>query len=107
MKKRRIPLRLCLGCREMKPKKELIRVVRTPEGTVDIDLTGKKAGRGAYICPDPACFDQAVKAKSLEKALEQSLSPEILATLRQTLLESAGRKAAPDGPAEGPTGIRG
>ncbi|MHB8928523.1 MAG: RNase P modulator RnpM [Bacillota bacterium] len=107
MKRRRVPLRLCLGCREMKPKKELIRVVRTPEGTVEIDLTGKKAGRGAYVCPDSACFDSAAKAKSLEKALEQSLSPEVLASLRNALTESAGRKAATPGSDRGPAGIRG
>lgn len=107
MKKRRVPLRLCLGCRAMKPKKELIRVVRTPEGTVEIDRTGKRAGRGAYICPDQGCLDLAFKAKSLEKALSQSLSPEVLAALKTTLTESADRKAAPPGPVKGSGGNSG
>jgi len=91
----------------MKPKKELIRVVRTPDGTVEIDLTGKRAGRGAYICPDESCLELAVKAKSLEKALEQSLSPEILASLKTALIQSVGRRAKPAGPGRGSAGIRG
>ena len=58
MKRRKVPLRMCVGCREMKPKKELVRVVRDPEGEISIDLRGKKAGRGAYICRAPDCLEK-------------------------------------------------
>ncbi|MCL5677306.1 MAG: YlxR family protein, partial [Firmicutes bacterium] len=68
-KVRRVPMRLCLGCGQMKPKKELTRVVRTPEGLVDIDTTGKKSGRGAYLCRSAECLDIAIKGKKLERAL--------------------------------------
>ena len=65
---KKIPMRKCVGCNEMKPKKELIRVVRTPENEVVLDLTGKISGKGAYICHHIACFQKAVKAKRFEKA---------------------------------------
>lgn len=68
MQTKRVPLRKCTGCGEMKPKKELVRVVRSPEGEVSLDLTGKAAGRGAYICHDVACLQQARKAHRLERA---------------------------------------
>jgi hypothetical protein len=74
---------MCVGCREMKNKKELIRVVRSPEGDINLDLTGKKAGRGAYICPNLECFNQAVKGKRLQKALEHDIPAEILAIIRK------------------------
>ena len=61
-------LRQCLGCREMKPKRELIRVVRSPEGEISLDFHGKKPGRGAYLCPSPDCLKRARKAKALERA---------------------------------------
>ena len=70
MKQKKIPMRMCVGCREMKPKKELIRVVRPPEGSVMLDRTGKAAGRGAYVCPSSACLEKARKAKTLERTLE-------------------------------------
>lgn len=83
LKKKKIPLRMCLGCQEMKPKKELIRIVRSAEnGEIKIDLTGKMAGRGAYICKNIGCFEKAYKAKKLEKALEHSVSPEVYETLK-------------------------
>ena len=75
MAEKKIPMRKCLGCNEMKPKKELIRAVKSPEGEISLDLTGKKSGRGAYICPDKSCFQKARKAKRLERALEAQ-SPE-------------------------------
>lgn len=87
MKVRKIPLRMCVGCQEMKPKKELIRIVRTPEETVEIDPTGKRSGRGAYICNQVDCFKKAVKGKRLEKALEKAISPEIIVTLEQGLVK--------------------
>lgn len=78
-------MRMCLGCQEMKPKKELIRVVRSPEGDISIDMTGKKAGRGAYICKDINCLEKAIKAKRFEKALEVKISEEIYQKLREDL----------------------
>ena len=74
---KKIPLRQCVGCREMKPKKELIRVVRSPEGAVSLDFRGKLPGRGAYVCPDPACLSKARKSKGLERAFETALPPEV------------------------------
>lgn len=68
MKPKKIPMRQCLGCNEMKPKKELIRVVKSPEGEISLDLTGKKNGRGAYICRSTECYDKARKSRRLEKA---------------------------------------
>ena len=63
MRKRKIPLRMCIGCNEMRPKKELIRVVRSPEGDISIDKVGKKPGRGAYICMDQNCLESAIRNK--------------------------------------------
>ncbi|MBQ8182408.1 MAG: YlxR family protein [Clostridia bacterium] len=73
MAERKIPMRKCLGCNEMKPKRELIRAVKSPEGEISLDLTGKKSGRGAYICPDKACFDKARKGKRIERALDTKI----------------------------------
>lgn len=85
MKVKKVPMRMCLGCQEMKPKKELIRVVRSPEGDISIDMTGKKAGRGAYICKDINCLEKAIKAKRFEKALEVKISEEVYQKLREEL----------------------
>lgn len=74
---KKIPLRQCLGCREMKPKRELIRAVRSPEGKVSLDFGGKLPGRGAYICPDPECLKKAVRAKALERAFSAQIPPEV------------------------------
>jgi len=76
---------MCVGCQEMRPKKEMIRVVRTPEDGLVIDSTGKKSGRGAYLCPQGECLQKAVKYKRLEKALQRPLSPEVLEQLKQGL----------------------
>lgn len=84
---KKIPQRMCVGCGQMKAKKELIRVVRTPEGFIDLDPTGKKSGRGAYVCPDPACLTAAVKGKRLEKALEHPISDEVLQRLEQGMVK--------------------
>ncbi len=84
-KKRKIPLRMCLGCQEMKPKREMMRVVRTPENTLVLDLTGKKSGRGAYVCPTEECFAAAIKGKRLEKALECPVPEGLLDELRKEL----------------------
>ncbi len=82
---KKIPLRQCLGCREMKPKKELVRVVRSPEGEISLDFKGKASGRGAYICPDGACLKKAIKARALEKAFSMSIPPEIYEKLREQM----------------------
>lgn len=84
---KKVPLRMCVGCQEMKPKRELTRVVRTPDETVEIDPTGKKSGRGAYICPDTECLQRAIKGKRLERALECSISPEIIEILKQGMVK--------------------
>ena len=84
---KKVPMRMCVACREMKPKKELIRVVRTPEGEIVADETGRKNGRGAYLCRAEACFNKAIKTRALERALEQPLSEEAAAYLRQVILD--------------------
>lgn len=78
----KIPMRMCTGCMEMKPKKELIRIVKSPEGEVSVDLTGKKSGRGAYICKSAECLEKAFKAKRLSRNLDVSISEEIYNKLR-------------------------
>ena len=85
MKERKVPMRMCVGCREMKPKKELLRVVRSPEGDVSIDLTGRKPGRGAYVCRSAECLKRAIKQKQLERAFECALGEETHASLLETL----------------------
>ncbi|AUW93703.1 MAG: YlxR family protein [Sulfobacillus thermosulfidooxidans] len=83
MKTRKIPMRTCVACRTTRPKRELIRVVRTPTGTVVVDRKGKVSGRGAYICSTVDCFDLAVRSKKLEHALDVVLDSEIVDQLRQ------------------------
>lgn len=87
MKQRKVPQRMCTGCREMKPKKELLRVVRPADETaaVHVDRSGKAAGRGAYICPDVECLKKARKARTLERALEKSISDEVYAQLEREI----------------------
>ena len=77
MQQKKTPMRQCVGCREMKPKKELIRVVKSPEGTLSLDFRGKAPGRGAYLCPDPACLKRAMKSKALERGFEIPIPQEI------------------------------
>ena len=74
---KKIPMRQCLGCREMKPKRELIRVVRSPEGEISLDFRGKTSGRGAYVCPDPECLKRVRKSKALERAFSAQLPAEV------------------------------
>lgn len=85
MKQKKIPLRMCLGCQEMKQKKELIRIVRDKDGNVSVDFTGKKSGRGAYICKNTACFEKARKGKRLQKAFEAPIDEEVYDMLKQQL----------------------
>ncbi len=81
IKPRKIPMRICVACREKCPKRDLVRVVRTPQGEVAVDLTGKKAGRGAYICLRRECLRKALQGKRLEKSLEHPLSTAVVAEL--------------------------
>jgi uncharacterized protein len=85
MKVKKLPQRMCAGCMEMKPKKELIRIVRSKEGEISIDLIGKKPGRGAYICKNGECLTKAVKTKRLEKNLEVKISDEIYNKLKEEI----------------------
>ena len=86
-KQHKIPLRICVGCREKKPKRELLRLVRTPGGEIRLDPGGKMSGRGAYICRQASCLAKALKGKRLEKNLEHPLSEEVIAAFK-ALLES-------------------
>ncbi|WP_343768449.1 RNase P modulator RnpM [Clostridium malenominatum] len=83
MKVKKIPQRMCTGCMEMKPKKELIRIVKSKEGDVSVDLTGKKPGRGAYICKNIECLQKAFKSRKLERNLEITISEELQNKLRE------------------------
>jgi predicted RNA-binding protein YlxR (DUF448 family) len=86
VRQRKIPLRKCVACQQMMPKKELIRVVRTPEESVLIDLIGKKAGRGAYLCGKVECFKLAKKSKALDRALKQAVSADIYDQLERDFI---------------------
>lgn len=88
MPQKKIPLRQCLGCRQMKPKKELLRVARSPEGGVALDPKGKAPGRGAYLCNDPDCLKKAIKSSALSRALEIPVPEEVYEALRAQM-ESA------------------
>ena len=85
---KKIPMRQCVGCREMKPKKELIRVVRSPEGAISLDFRGKAPGRGAYLCPDGACLKRAIKSRALERGFETAIPAEIYDDLVAKLEEA-------------------
>ncbi len=84
---KKIPMRQCVGCREMKPKRELIRVVRSPAGDISLDFRGKQPGRGAYVCPQALCLKKARKAKALERAFEVPLPPEVWDALEAQMKE--------------------
>lgn len=82
---KKIPMRMCVGCMEMKPKKELIRAVKAPNGEISLDLTGKKSGRGSYICRSADCLHKAVRAKRFERAFECAIPPEVYARMEEEL----------------------
>lgn len=84
---KKIPQRQCMGCRERKNKRELIRVVRGKDGTVSLDFSGKAAGRGAYVCPDPECLKKAIKSKALERSLEVPIPEEVYARLEKEMIQ--------------------
>jgi len=85
MKPKHVPIRTCVGCRQAKPKKELIRVVRTPQSEIEIDLTGKKSGRGAYLCRSKECLSKAFQGRQLQRALQTDISEDIKTLLEQQL----------------------
>lgn len=88
-KVKKLPQRQCVGCRVMKDKKTLLRVVRTPEGRIALDRTGKASGRGAYLCPDESCLKKARKSRALERALETQIPDEVYALLEAQLSQEA------------------
>ncbi|MBE3562584.1 YlxR family protein [Hydrogenibacillus sp. N12] len=83
MAPKKIPIRKCVACGAQRPKRELVRIVRTPDGDVRLDPTGRQGGRGAYVCPNAACFETALKKKLFQRALEVELTPEIVERLRE------------------------
>ena len=90
MQPRKVPTRRCSGCGEGNPKKELVRVVRAADGAISLDLTGKKPGRGAYICPNPACLAKARKAKRLERSFNCAVPDEVYDQLEKQLAGEEG-----------------
>ena len=85
MQQKKMPMRKCIGCNEAKQKKELVRRVKSPEGEISVDLTGKKNGRGAYICPDAACLKIARKAKRIEKSFQMQIPEEVYDMMEEEL----------------------
>lgn len=85
MKNKKIPLRKCIGCGESKPKKELIRVVKNKDGEVNVDLTGKQNGRGAYICRDINCFNKARDSNRMSRSLEVKISEEVYENMKKVI----------------------
>lgn len=85
MKPKKIPMRMCLGCGESKPKRELVRIVKSPEGEISLDFTGKKSGRGAYICRDSECLKKARKNKRLEKSFSCRIDDSIYEVMENEL----------------------
>lgn len=81
------PMRKCVGCQEMKNKKEMIRIIRTAENEFMLDATGKRNGRGAYICPRKECFDRAVKSRGLERSFKQAIPEEVYESLEKEMRE--------------------
>ncbi|HBT65399.1 MAG TPA: DUF448 domain-containing protein [Ruminococcaceae bacterium] len=82
---KKVPLRMCTGCGEMKPKKELVRVVKSPEGEISLDTTGRKPGRGAYVCPSRNCLESARKTRRFEKAFSCAIPAEVYNRLEEEL----------------------
>ncbi|MDD6320398.1 MAG: YlxR family protein [Oscillospiraceae bacterium] len=96
---KKVPVRRCVGCNAQKPKKELVRIVRSPEGEVGVDLTGKKSGRGAYLCACASCLAKARKAKRLERAFGVPVPDDVYERLTEEILcaEQAAKEAMPRG----------
>ena len=85
MKTRKIPMRMCVGCREMKEKRTLLRIVRSPENVISFDRVGKAPGRGAYVCKSKECFEKAVKQRQLERALETRIDEAVFTQLMEEI----------------------
>ena len=85
MKTRNIPMRMCVGCREMKEKRQLLRIVKSPENVISFDRVGKAPGRGAYVCRDQECLSKAVKQKQLERALETKIEEAVFSQLMEEI----------------------
>ena len=90
MRMKKVPLRQCIGCQEMKSKKEMIRVIKTAEDEIMLDATGRKNGRGAYLCPSMECLKKAVKGKGLERSFKMAIPKEVYETLEKEM-EELGR----------------
>ena len=90
---RHVPQRTCIGCQSVRPKRELLRIVRTAEGEVLFDPTGKRSGRGAYICPNATCLERALKARALSAALKAEVDPAAVERLRQDLAARVAERA--------------
>ena len=90
MSMKKVPLRQCIGCQEMKSKKEMIRVIKTAEDEIMLDATGRKNGRGAYLCPSMECLQKAVKGKGLERSFKMAIPKEVYETLEKEM-EELGR----------------
>ena len=90
MKEKKLPLRMCTGCSEHKPKKELVRVVRSPEGEISLDLTGRKPGRGAYICPSLDCLRKDRRAKRLERAFSCRIPDAVYDAMEKEMTDGEG-----------------
>lgn len=88
---KRLPLRQCVGCGEMKEKRSMCRVIRTPEGALLIDTTGRKNGRGAYICADAECLKRAEKSRGLERSLKMQIPPEVYESLEEAMKQNHGQ----------------
>ena len=84
---KKIPMRQCAGCREMKQKNEMVRVVRSPEGEISLDFRGKAPGRGVYVCPNPDCLKRARKARSLERSLDTAIPEDVYAALEERMAQ--------------------
>jgi predicted RNA-binding protein YlxR (DUF448 family) len=91
VKQKKVPMRMCLGCNEMKPKKELLRIVKDAQGEISFDPTNKKPGRGAYICPSNECFEKAVKNKRMEKTFESKIDISIVDRLKEEMERRSGK----------------
>ena len=87
---KKIPQRQCMGCRERKAKRELIRVVRSPEGAVSLDFSGKTPGRGAYLCPNPECLKKAIRSKALDRSLDIQIPEEVYERLNKEMEQQNG-----------------
>ncbi len=85
MKQKKIPMRRCTGCNEQKPKNELIRIVKSPENEISLDLTGKKSGRGAYICNDAECLRKARKSRRIDRTFEMTIPNEVYDSLEEQI----------------------